>query len=444
MRRIGIRAVALALLALALSASSALAAPAVSGEFEVSSEIDTNNKIVEGPDGNMWLTLNDATENVARITPAGVVTEYALGVTGASGIARGPEGNLWITETGGVTKFSPSAPEGTKATTAIPAISTFHSIVAGPDGNLWVATVEKVIKVPPANPSAFQEFTVAELSPRDIDVAGPLLAVADAGVKPRVLTLTTSGTEKGYDISGASQGVAADSGGLIAYSQQGSVPEQVGLIAPPNASPPIDLPGGVGDPFGVALGVDQAFWVVLSGKDGVERLTKSGEISFLGGLATGSQPRQIAAGPGNTLWVTLQATKKVARISGLEPPPPPAETPAEPISAPGPPAPLAAAPETVITKGPKGKVRTKGRRAAVKFRFGSPDAGASFECRLVRRAAKKAKASKVPAFKACKSPKSYRLVPGRYRFEVRAVLGGTADATPAKRGFRVARIARHR
>jgi hypothetical protein len=49
-----------------------------------------------------------------------------------------------------------------------------------------------------------------------------------------------------------------------------------------------------------------------------------------------------------------------------------------------------------------------------------------------------------PGFAACKSPKAYRLKPGKYRFEVRAVLKGVADSSPASRSFKVVHVPRHR
>lgn len=351
-----------------------------------------------------------------------------------SGIAVGPENRIWITRNGAVITFDPANPEGTKQLTPVPEIGTVHSIVKGPDNNMWVATTGKVLQIQASDPTKVQPFLVPGLDPKDIDAAGSLLAVADGSAgNPRIVTLTTAGVQTEYKIPGGSQGVAGTAAGLIAFSQQGKVPEQVGLISPPTASPLIETPGGIGDPFGVALGSDEAFWFAMTGNDGVARLTQSGQLTLLNGFPKESFARQVAAGPGNTIWVTLARPEKssVGRISGLEPPVGPL------------PPPPASAPETRIKGGPKGKVTTKKKRVRVKFRFTSPSAGATFECRLVRVVKKKpkAKASKAPKFKACKSPKTYRLGPGRYRFEVRAVLAGLVDKTPAKRSFRVVRVA---
>ena len=73
---------------------------------------------------------------------------------------------------------------------------------------------------------------------------------------------------------------------------------------------------------------------------------------------------------------------KVGQVSGLEPPVKPGGDTKPAGHAP---------PRRTIDKGPKKKVRIKGkaRRARVKFRFSSTTAGATFECALVRKPAKK-------------------------------------------------------
>ena len=84
----------------------------------------------------------------------------------------------------------------------------------------------------------------------------------------------------------------------------------------------------------------------------------------------------------------------------------------------------ATAPDTAITSGPTG---TTGD-ATPTFDFSSPDAGATFECRLDN-----------AAFAACTSPHTTAtLAAGSHTFEVRATdaLGNT-DPTPASRTFTV-------
>lgn len=412
----------------ALGATPASAAPFVNGIFPLGSEVGTNNKIVAGPDGNVWLTVEDGIKDVAMVTPAGQVQEFELdGVANAQGIAPGPGNTLWVPWTNKVTVFLPGNPEGTDQTFTINTINNDGQIVAGPDGFMWVASNESVVRFNPANPEGDnQSFAVAGLKPKDIDVAGSLIVIADSdGEKSRIVTFTTAGVQQDFPIASGSQGVAGAASGQIAYSAPLANPEQVGLIAPPNPALPIPVPG---DPFGVALGPDGAFWVAQFAEAGLTRFTSTGQTSFLGGLPDESA-RQITAGPGDTLWVTLTKMGEpgVARISGVSP---------EVVSPPPPPVP-AAAPQTKIKKGPKKVVKTRRERAKVKFRFSSTTAGVTFQCALTR---KKGARFAILKFRSCKSPKVYRLRPGRYRFQVRAVNGGVPDPTPAVRKFRVIRI----
>ncbi|HEX6229717.1 MAG TPA: hypothetical protein VFZ41_09695 [Solirubrobacterales bacterium] len=429
------RAAALGLLVAALVAAPAAAAPFVNGEFTIPGGVDSNNKIAAGPDGNVWMTVEGPSNTVAKITPSGEVTEFAFEVSNPLGITTGPDNLLWITHNGGVTRFSAADPLGTKDPIEIIEVVGNHAIVTGPDGNLWVATDNNLVKIPTNEPAVNKEvIPVAGLSPKDIDVAGELLVVADNN---RIATFTTAGAQKDYETPGeqSTQGVAGSPGGQIAFTDPLAEPEAVGLITPPNEAQITQVPG---DPFGVAFGADGAFWIAQTANRTLTRLTPDNQTTTLTGFDAQLGLRQIAAGPGNTLWVTMEdfeaaeVPEKVARVSGVELP-----AAAAPISGPlGP----VLRPNTRIVKGPKKRVRTKRKRARVRFVFRSPSRGARFECALQRlKKRKKGRRAPKPRFKGCKSPKRYRLKPGKYRFSVRAVLGGVRDPSPAKRTFRVIR-----
>jgi len=399
--------------------------------FPLAAEVGTNNKIVAGPDGNVWLTVDDGTNDVAKVTPSGQVEEFDIeGILSPEGIAPGPDGNLWITDVEKAAKFNPGNPTGTDESFTVAGIGANAQIVAGPDGSMWVASNNQVVQFSPADPTGSVDPVVVdgEISPKDIDVAGSLIVIADAGAGNRIVTFTTDETQKDFAIDGGSQGVAGGSGGQIAFSAPGASPEKSGLISPPGPAASFEL---LGDPFGVTFGGDGAYWIVQFMAGQLARVTTNGQVSFLPGLPIESA-RQITAGPNGTLWITLQKNEakgvasSVVKVSGVlsettNPPPPPP------------------APQTKISKGPKKVVKTKKKTAKVKFRFSSSTAGVSFQCALTKLKGKKTKAA---AFKGCKSPKVYRLGPGRYRFQVRAVNGGVPDPTPAVRKFKIVRIGR--
>src|SRR5947207_2177560 len=60
--------------------------------------------ICVGSDGNLWFPEQGAIGHakIGRITPKGVITEFAIGNQSAASIIAGPDGNLWFTSpTGG-------------------------------------------------------------------------------------------------------------------------------------------------------------------------------------------------------------------------------------------------------------------------------------------------------------------------------------------------------
>lgn len=69
------------------------------------------------------------------------------------------------------------------------------------------------------------------------------------------------------------------------------------------------------------FGQDGAYWIALFNSTSVGRYTTAGAFSEVPGLAaTGA--RRIARGPGDTIWLMYDGPtgKKVARVSGVEPP----------------------------------------------------------------------------------------------------------------------------
>jgi hypothetical protein len=91
------------------------------------------------------------------------------------------------------------------------------------------------------------------------------------------------------------------------------------------------------------------------------------------------------------------------------------------------PAPKSSAlPDTTLTSHPKKTVKTRKRRAKVKFGFSSDVSGATFQCKLDS-----------GAFAPCTSPKAYSVKKGSHTFSVEAVGPGGTDATPATFSFTV-------
>ena len=307
-----------ALAAALLGPAAAPGAPQVNGIFPLSG---SPGQLTEGPDGNIWVALNDSSagNDLARITPDGTVTEFnPADLQFPVGITSGPDGNLWLTQTSEVVRVPPADP-GSAQKFAVAALADPRGIVTGPDGNLWAASGEKLVKIPPADPTSFDSTDVAGMSARGIDAGGGRLRIADFG-SGRVISATTAGVTTPVEVGGGPQDVAAGPGDQVAYSNPGDAPQTVGRLEPGGSPLLTETP--LADPFGIDLGPDGAYWIAQFAAGTLGRLSPQGDYTTLGGLPAASGPRQLSAGPNETVWVSLETSNQIARVTGVEPPDP--------------------------------------------------------------------------------------------------------------------------
>lgn len=200
--------------------SSASAAPAVTGTFDLPEEA---NRIALGSDGNMWVTLQSTDPNLARVSPDGVVTPFTAkdGVTNVQfpqGITTGPDGNLWLTGTNYVARVSPNAPTVAKITTVVQ-IGQANDITKAADGTMWtgsqgnvfsvVAGDTPVVNAHPTNVTNFTAKGITVASDGTIWVANGdngtpgILPMSPAGVAGTQLNAPRGGVQ---DVAGGPSG----------------------------------------------------------------------------------------------------------------------------------------------------------------------------------------------------------------------------------------------
>lgn len=313
----------IAALSLALLAGGrAQAAPVVDGTFDLSGNPE---RIALGPDGNVWVTVAGPTE-VARITPAGDVTEFDIpALDGAVGIGAGPDGKVWVTFSTKVGRFDPADPVGT-AEAFDAGIAGGQNIVTGPDGNLWTPSADKLLRITPAATPVVTAFTILTAGV-DISTGGGQLWVADSN-GGEVVSVTTDGVPTRYATGGNPRGIATGPDGAMGYTNP-AAPHSAGRIVSGGLPQPTLVAPGT-DPYGMTAGGDGAFWFAQPFGNNLGRLTTDGAYTEFGDFGPEAGPRYVVAGPGNTLWVALQGlngndAKRVVRVSGLEPPVPPSD-----------------------------------------------------------------------------------------------------------------------
>jgi virginiamycin B lyase len=116
---------------------------------------------------------------VAKITTAGVVTEYSAGIDSCAdpyGIAAGPDGNIWFLaayDGQALYKISPSSGQITTMAHASPGAQP-NNILVGPDGNLWFAEIVGAIGRYNIVTGVVTEFPVPSTSSQPYDIVnGP-------------------------------------------------------------------------------------------------------------------------------------------------------------------------------------------------------------------------------------------------------------------------------
>lgn len=296
---------------LAVSTAPANAAPKATGKFAVSG-VGTNNEITKGPDGNIWVTLDNAND-IAQLTPKGKVKEFdATDIANPIGIASGPGKTLWVTQPGGVAVFDPADPDSAQKY-LINDITDPRPIVRGPDGNMWTVSGQNVIRIPVADPTQAVSFPVIDAG-RDIDRGKDgNLWVADFG--GQVVRVDTDGNAKAFDTGNGSglQALAAGPRGEVGYADPTSNPQIVGRIV----GKKVKRTKSEGDPFGVAYAA-RTYWMPrFAAGDLLSLDPKTGKAARAVKLGKNAGPRRITTGPDGTLWVTLDGADKIARISGV-------------------------------------------------------------------------------------------------------------------------------
>ena len=278
--------------------------------------------IAKGTDGNYWYTQSGASR-IARMTPSGAVTEFALPSSGSNpfDIVAGADGNMWFTELD-ASRIGRIAPNGAIAEFSLPSsTSQPRGIAAGADGNIWFTEITnaKIGRITPQG--IITEFTIpwTPATPRGI-TSGPdgNLWFTDSGGLS-VGRLTPQGTFTRFSMPWASDTVrnitTGGDGNLWFTELTGN---RIGKITPAGAFSEFPLPRAGAGPLGITAGPDGAMWYTAINSNRVGRIdTSNGQITEYRMPSAASSPIGIVTGPNNVMWIANTATSvnKIARLS---------------------------------------------------------------------------------------------------------------------------------
>ena len=234
--------------------------------------------IVSGPDGNFWFT-EFAADRVARITPTGTITEFAVPGAGSGplNIVVGPDGALWFTQNGS-DQIGRITTDGAITEYTVPgAGSKPNDIAVGPDGALW--------------------FT-------------------ETG-SDQIGRVTTAGTVTEYTVPGvgsAPAGIAAGPDGALWFTQAGS--GQIGRVTTAGVFTEYTIPvaaNGVSDPEDIVAGPGGHLYFTDFGRDQIGRITTDGAVTQFN-LPVGRGPQSIVAFDDGDLYFTEAASSRIGRL----------------------------------------------------------------------------------------------------------------------------------
>ncbi len=286
--------------------------------------------ITSGPDGNLWVTEVSKHE-IVRITPAGVITEFAIpgeGVGVIQGIATGPDGALWFTsrEENRIRRitvdgdFNGSFPIPSQA--SVPNKMTPGSwprvIAADGSGQLWFAemSANRIASISVSGTITEHELPHPESNPYGV-ACGPdhRIWFTESGRNAIGRIDPASGEISEFDIPTADsfpRDITPGPDGNIWFSENKS--GRIGRITPAGVITEFPIPTEGAAPIGIAAGPDGSIWFCEFKTATIGRITPAGAISEIAISVTDAKPFGICAGPDGNMWATLQANA-IIRIS---------------------------------------------------------------------------------------------------------------------------------
>jgi streptogramin lyase len=287
--------------------------------YQFSIPVSTNKPryIAAGSDGNMWFTESPGNA-VARITPAGVVTEFTVPTANAFE-TQGPhiigasDGNLWFTESG------PTANKISKVTTT-GTFTEFSTLFAPPppdepfglvdrgDGNIWyVANGSSRVGFQSISGGTAGETSIPTANSAPFDIANApdnnLYYTESATDKiGRITNLFTAQSEISLTTGTTPKDIVRGPDGNLWFTESGR--NNIGRLSPNSFSVTGEFPTATPNsaPWSITVGQDGALWFTENGQDRIGRITTGGTVVEFASPVTGLALQGIGTAPDGSLW----------------------------------------------------------------------------------------------------------------------------------------------
>jgi virginiamycin B lyase len=307
---------------LALSVGSAAIAAPVGGlkQFKVPTGNSEPRAITNGSDGNRWFTegteFTNAPPKIARITPAGDVTEIPVDCNGCilTDIIQGPNNILYFTSNDPFLGRYDWQTSAFLAPIQIPNSGAVAGDLAVHGDEIWFTDFNNdSLWRYDITAEQFTQFSVPEPSDAVVDAAGDVWFTAplDGSVDrlhPATGAVVTFPIPDGL----IPRQITIATDGQIWFTSR-FVPQGVGRLNPATGVvttfPTPSNPG----PEGIAASPDGTVWFTQTTKGNIARIDNAGVITEAK-TVKGSEPFGITVAPNGDPWYTMFAASKIATL----------------------------------------------------------------------------------------------------------------------------------
>lgn len=268
-----------------------------------------------------WFTegteFTGAPAKIARITPAGAISEFAPGTADGciiTDIEQGPGGVLYITSNDPTLMRFDVTTQTFEAAVQMPNSSALGGDVAVSATDAWITDFNNDVvwryrladgqftSFPVADPADVAAGNAWFTQPGDVNAPGTSAIGRIDAVTGNVTRTTTS-------VAPRSVTVAAD--GQVWFTAR-FTPQAVGRLDPSSGTVTLFPVANTG-PSGIAAAPDGSVWFTQETAGNAARITNAGVITE-GKSVKGSGPFGIAVAPDGSPWYTMMAANKVATL----------------------------------------------------------------------------------------------------------------------------------
>jgi streptogramin lyase len=320
---LGIAIVAALAVALGATLSAAQAAPlGTLKQFRVPTADTEPSSITNGSDDNRWFVegnLDSVLESpaIGRITPAGDITEFPVNCSfcSLSDIVQGPEGILYFTSNEAILGRITTSGEFL-APIPMPETDVLAGDLAVHGNDIWITDFnnDSLWRYNVAT-GQFTQFPVPEPADVAVDSGGRVwftapLAPGIGELNPATGAVTMTPTVR------IPRQLTVASDGDIWFTAR-FTPQGVGRLVPASRGTPgvvTEFPLTNVGPEGIAASSDGSVWFTQTTKGNIARITDDGAITE-GKVVKNSEPFGITVEPnGGAPWYTLSAANKIATL----------------------------------------------------------------------------------------------------------------------------------